>query len=284
MPGGITERLFRRRSGALRDRRRAKVIAIATQKGGVGKTTTAVNMAVALAKFQVRRTLLVDLDGQAHVARSLGMSAGDGVTSTLSGLLLGGGKDLMELVRPTGQSGLFVVPSDLDMNTAEALLTSRIGREFLLKESLKSACEQFEFIVLDCPPNLGNLTINALAAADFVLVPCDMSLLAVHGAEQILGLIETVRVRLQHGLRVLGVLPTKVDKRNSRLTNLVLGELHQRFGELVFQTFIPVNSAVARAQAEGKSIFQFSEKAAAARAYRALVEEISQRTEQAGQR
>ena len=175
-----------------------------------------------------------------------------------------------------------MTPSDKNLSTAEALLTSRIGREFLLRESLKDARQTFDLVILDCPPNLGNLTINALVAADQVLVPCDMSMLALHGVQEVLDLVDTVRVRLDHPVEVLGIVPTRVDRRNARLVELVLGELRGRFGELVLQSHIPVNSAVARAQAEGKSVFDFDERAKAARAYRDLALEVLERLQKNG--
>ena len=258
------------------------MLAIATQKGGVGKTTTAVNLAVALAKYQDKKVLLVDLDGQCHVARSLGSLSTDGSHRSLSDSLLAGGRDLMEIVRPTDIPRLYVTPSDKNLSTAEALLTSRIGREFLLREALKEPRRSFDLIILDCPPNLGNLTINALVAADYVLVPCDMSMLALHGVEEVLDLVATVKARLDHEVGVLGILPTRVDKRNAKLVELVLGELDSRYRELVFRTRIPVNSAVARAQAVGKSVFDFDERAKAAVAYRDLALEVLDRLEQNG--
>lgn len=260
---------------------RARVLAVAAQKGGVGKTTTAVNVAVAAARFQGLRTLLVDLDGQGHVetalAAHLAEPPGDG--PSLSDILLGRQRDLLEAVRPTRIPGLFVTPSDKGLAATEGILSGRIGKEFLLRGVLHRARERFDLLVLDCPPNLGNLTLNALAAADACLVPCDMSILALSGVSDLCAVLDTIRERLGHPIALLGIVPTRVDRRNARLTEAVLAELAGTYGPLVCRTHVPVSSALARAQMEGVSVHDFDPKSSGAVAYRVLADEVVQRFE-----
>ncbi len=258
-------------------RPRAHVLAVAAQKGGVGKTTTAVNLSVALARYANQRTLLVDLDGQGHVATALASVYQDGSPVSMSDVLLGHGRDVMEIVHPTRIDLLSVTPSDKGLASAEGVLAGRIGKEFLLRAALRKARERFDVIVLDCPPNLGNLTLNALMAADSCLVPCDMSVLAMAGVVDLLAVVDTLQDRLDHGVRVLGVLPTRVDRRNARVTQAVLQDLDDTYGDLVLATRIPVSSALARAQMEGVPVFDYDPAASGSVAYRALSEEVASR-------
>lgn len=258
---------------------RARVLAVAAQKGGVGKTTTAVNLAVAAARFQGLRTLLVDLDGQGHVETALSAHLGEpsGAGPSLSDILLGHQRDLLEVVRPTRIAGLFVTPSDKGLAATEGILAGRIGKEFLLRGALRRARERFDFVVLDCPPNLGNLTLNALAAADACLVPCDMSVLALSGVSDLCAVLDTIRDRLGHPITLLGIVATRVDRRNTRLTEAVLAELTGTYGDVVCRTHIPVSSALARAQMDGVSIHDYDARSAGAGAYRSLADEVAQR-------
>lgn len=254
---------------------RARVLAVAAQKGGVGKTTTAVNLAVALARFQNLRTLLIDLDGQGHVATSLAAVFQDGTGPSLSDILLGHGRDLTEIVHPTRIENLYLTPSDKGLAAAEGILSGRIGKEFLLRGTLKQARAGFDVIVLDCPPNLGNLTLNALAASDSCLVPCDMSALSLAGVIDLLAVVETIRDRLGHDLGVLGILPTRIDRRNSRVTRHVMDELAALYGPMLMDTRIPVNSALARAQMAGVPVFDLDASGTGANAYRDLADEVA---------
>jgi chromosome partitioning protein len=257
--------------------RKARVMAVAAQKGGVGKTTTAVNLSVALARYQGIRTLLIDLDGQGHVAAALSSVHLDGSPVSVSDVLLGHGRDLLDIVLPTRIPNLWLTPSDKGLAAAEGVLAGRIGKEFLLKTAIRKVRGEFDLIVLDCPPNLGNLTLNALTAADSCLIPCDMSVLSLSGVSDLLAVVETIQDRLAHDVRILGILPTRVDRRNARVTDHVLGELGRTYGNLVFRTSIPVNSAIARAQMEGVPVFDFDAAATGAMAYRALGSEVLER-------
>ncbi|MBM4395992.1 MAG: ParA family protein [Deltaproteobacteria bacterium] len=256
---------------------RARVLAVAAQKGGVGKTTTAVNLAVAFARYEGLRTLLLDLDGQGHVGAALASQFTDGDTTTLSDVLLGHGRDVDELVHPTRIAGLWLVPSDKGLAATEGILAGRIGKEFLLRGAIRRARERFDVVVIDCPPNLGNLTLNALTASDACLVPCDMSVLAMGGVADLLGVVETLRDRLDHDVRIAGIVPTRVDRRNARVTAAVMEGLDTAWGDLVCRTRIPVSSALARAQMDGVNVFDYDATSPGAVAYRELASEVATR-------
>ncbi len=259
---------------------RAKVLAVAARKGGVGKTTTATSLAVALARFHGLNVLLIDMDGQGHVGDSLSSIIPDSGGASLSDILLGSGRenrfgrDLMDIVLSTGQERLCVTPSDKGLAAAEGVLSARIGREFLLRNALRAASDRFDVIVLDCPPNVGNLTLNALTAASHVLIPCDMSVLSLAAVNDIAGVIDTINEQFRHDLKIVGILPTRVDRRNGRLTEEILKQLEHAWGSRVCRTMIPGNSSLARAQMQGRPIFDFEPRSAGAVAYRDLAGEV----------
>lgn len=256
--------------------RQARVIAVAARKGGVGKTTTAVNLACALAQNHDQHVLLIDLDAQGHVGAAL-RNVVDAPTVRLSEILLAERpRDLLDAVVPTRIERLHITASDKGLGEAEAQLVSRIGRETVLQAALHTAITRYDTILIDCPPMLGTLTHNALLAAESVLVPCDMSILALEGVADLLDAVAVVQTRLRHPIDVLGVLRTRYDGRNTALNAAVEGALTANFGDWVLGTVIPVNSALAKAQAAGESIFDFAPRARGAQAYRALAAELMQ--------
>ena len=257
--------------------RSAKVISVCAQKGGVGKTTTAVSLACALSMAQRHRVLLVDMDSQGPVGASLAGEIRAGAESSLSDVLLGKRRDLMEIVVPTEVEQLWVTPSDKNLNETEGLLATRIGKEFLLKGVMATARTRFDVIILDCPPNLGNLTLNALLASDHMLVPCDMSILSVEGVHDLLETIDTIRDRLAHELRILGLLRTRVDRRNTRVNSGIQEIMDSHYGELLLDTEIPTSTALAKAQMAGTPVFRFEPSSTGARAYVDLASELSRR-------
>ncbi len=261
----------------VRGSRSAHVVAVAAQKGGVGKTTTSVNFACALADAG-QRVLLVDIDPQGHVASSLRDSVRSGGVTLSEILLSNTPRDLLEAVVESALDNLHLTPPDKALNETDTLLSSRVGREYILQGALAGARTHYDTVVIDCPPNLGNLTLNALVAADSVLVPCDMSILAFEGVADLLSTVDTVNVRLRQRLDVLGILRTRVDGRTRTMNGAIEEALHENYGELVLDTAIPLNSALAKAQAAGLSIFQFQQRSRGAAAYRALAEEYLART------
>jgi chromosome partitioning protein len=262
-------------------RSRAQVIAVAAQKGGVGKTTTTVNLACALAQTQGQRVLIIDIDPQGHVASSLRESVRIAGTSLSDILLAHTPRDLMEAVRDSEIEGLSLTPPDKALNETDTRLSTRVGREYILQGALKTARTRFDTIIIDCPPNLGNLTLNALVAADQVLVPCDMSILAFEGVADLLGTVSVVNDRLRHPLSVLGILRTRVDGRTQQINEAIGGALDENYRHLILDTAIPVNSALAQAQAAGRSIFQYAPTSRGAQAYKALAGEVVTRLQAA---
>lgn len=270
-------RLIGGERGLSRGAREARVIAVCAQKGGVGKTTTAVNLAAGLAMLSGQRVLLVDMDGQGHCASALHAELRGVASESLSGILLGRRRDIQEIALPTAIEGLWVCPSDKDLGAAEGVMAGKIGKEMLLRSAMKVARTHYDYIVIDCPPNLGNLTVNALLAADWLIVPCDMSMLSVEGVDDIFETVETVSDALGHHLSVLGVLRTRYDARNQKVNEAVEASL-SRYARWVLPTVIPVNTTLAQAQLEGHPVFGFDARCRGAQAYAELVHEVLVRT------
>lgn len=255
--------------------KKARVIAICSQKGGVGKTTTAVNLGSALAHFHQQKVLVIDLDPQGHVEKSLGSILPDGNDYTPVGQVLASKKgDILDSVVKTQLEDLHITPGDRSLYETEGLLAQKIGREYLLANSLKVARTLYDFILVDCPPNLGILTINALCAADQVLVPCEMSVLAFEGVSDLLDTLETVNERLNKTLKILGVLLTRVDGRNVTMNQLVEENLKNYFNGNIFKTRVTINTDLNKSQLEGKPIFSFAPSSTGAINYAALADEV----------
>jgi chromosome partitioning protein len=236
------------------------VYAVANQKGGVGKTTTAVNLAACLARAG-ERTLVVDLDPQANATSGLGERANGASTyDLLDGIPLG------RLVKSTRFANLDLVPSRPELAGAQVELARRGDGERLLAESLDGAGTQYGFVFLDCPPSLGPLTVNALAAADRVLVPVQAEYYALEGLAHLLETVDRIRARLNPRLAVGGILMTMVDGR-TRLAVDVVDEVRKHFGPLVFDTAIPRSVRLAEAPSHGLPVVEFADGSAGAEAY-----------------
>lgn len=254
---------------------KAKIIAVCSLKGGVGKTTTSVNLGAALTKFHNKKVLVTDLDPQGHVEKSLGAMVTEGVDYTpLSQVLIAKKGELLDAVVTTKDEGLHITPGDKTLYETEGTLNSKLGREFILTNSLNLARTLYDFIIIDCPPNLGNLTINALAASDYVLVPCEMSVLAFEGVADLLATLETVTDRINPKLKVLGVLFTRVDGRNVTMNELVEDSMSKHFKGRIFRSKIGVNTDLNKAQLDGVPVFDFAPSSTGAANYRDLAGEV----------
>jgi len=265
-----------------RGRRQATVIAVSSQKGGVGKTTTAVCLGAALARFHGSHVLVLDMDAQGHVEKSLSHHVVSRRGKTSDVLLSNDKADMLDAVVDTSFERLHISGSDRALNQAESLMSTKIGKEFLLKDALEYTRTHYDFIIIDCPPNLGNLTLNALVASDYVLVPCDASPLAIQGVNDIVETIVTINERLNRELDLLGVVLTRVDSRNTSINECALEALRERFGSLVLTSDIGVNTSLAKAQFDGVSIFDFDVRSRAARHYRRLAAEVMEQLTASG--
>jgi chromosome partitioning protein len=248
-----------------------RVYAVANQKGGVGKTTTAVNLAACLAEAG-ERALVVDLDPQANATSGLGEQA----NGTSSYDLLDGAP-LDELARPTRFANLWLVPAKPDLAGAAVELARREDGERFLAESLAHAGDGYTFVFLDCPPSLGPLTVNALAAADRVLVPVQAEYYALEGLSQLLRSVDIIKARLNPRLGIAGVLLTMVDAR-TRLSADVDAELRRHLGDLVFRTTVPRSVRLAEAPSHGLPAIAYDRTSAGAEAYWKVAMELVDRS------
>lgn len=247
-----------------------RVIAIANQKGGVGKTTTSINLAASLAVAE-KKVLLIDLDPQGNATSGIGISR-QGLSGSVYDLLIGR-KGLSELVVPLQIPWLSVVPAHIDLVGAEIELVGMDGREQVLKDRLKGSVEHYDFILIDCPPSLGLLTLNALTAADALLIPMQCEYYAMEGLAQLMNTFELIRRSLNPSLQVEGVLLTMFDGRNN-LNNQVQAEIRSHFGDRVFQSTIPRNITLAEAPSHGKPAVFYDAVSKGAQAYLALAKEV----------
>ena len=255
-----------------------KVIAIANQKGGVGKTTTSVNLSACLA-FLGKKTLIIDIDPQGNSTSGLGINKGE-VNECIYNVLVED-RNLRDVILPTALDGLYIVPSTIQLAGAEIELVPTISREVRLKRAIEKVKDDFEYIIIDCPPSLGLLTLNSLTAADSVLIPVQCEYYALEGLSQLLNTVRLVQKHLNNHLEIEGVLLTMLDAR----TNLgiqVIEEVKKYFREKVFATIIPRNVRLGEAPSHGQSIITYDPKSRGAEVYTELAKEVIKNGEKVG--
>jgi chromosome partitioning protein len=250
-----------------------KVISIANQKGGVGKTTTAINLAASLAAVE-HPTLVIDIDPQSNTTSGLGIDSKT-VSNSVYELMIGS-SDIDETIRNTELDFLDLVPAHINLVGAEIEMIDREERERILKKAINSVRDKYDFIVIDCPPSLGLLTINALTASDAIMIPVQCEYFALEGLGQLLNTIKIVRQHLNPELDIEGVLLTMYDTR-TRLSNQVADEVKRYFDDRVFKTVIARNVRLAEAPSFGKPALLYDSTSIGAKNYLALAREIIRR-------
>ncbi len=253
--------------------RKSWIVALANQKGGVGKSTTSINLAAALA-FQGERILLIDLDPQGNATSGLGIDR-SGVDQSVYDVLLQDAP-IEDVIEPTSVRDLHVLPATIDLAGAEIELVSVFSREQRLKSALKAVEGEYDFVLVDCPPSLGLLTINALAAADEVLIPIQCEYYALEGLSQLLRNVELVHANLNPELEVGGVILTMYDAR-TKLSADVAGQVRDYFGDRTYRTVIPRSVRLSEAPSYGEPIEAFDPMSRGAIAYRELGREFRRR-------
>ncbi|MCL8207409.1 MAG: AAA family ATPase [Actinomycetia bacterium] len=247
-----------------------RVLAVANQKGGVGKTTTVINLSAYLADAG-KRVLAVDIDPQGNTTTGLGIDKGACEASVYDLLL--GQAPVMDAVVPTDVPGLHVIPATLDLAGAEIELVSAERRELRLADALAPIRERYDFVFVDCPPSLGLLTVNALAAANGVMIPIQCEFFALEGLSQLLETVDLVRRRLNAGLVLEGIVLTMFDARTN-LSQQVAREVQEHFGAKVFRAVVPRSVRLSEAPSHGLSIMQYDPKSRGALVYQDLAREV----------
>ncbi len=255
----------------------SRIIAIANQKGGVGKTTTSVNLATALAACG-RRVLLVDFDPQGNASTGLGIDLLDRTANSYR--LVTGEVSVRDAIQHSSVPSLDVIAAVVDLSAAEVELTTVDRREFRLADALAGVAGEYDYIMIDCPPSLGLLTVNAFCAANTVLVPLQCEFYALEGLSQLVRTIETVRVGLNQHLVIQGIVLTMYDSRN-KLSEQVETDVRAHLGSLVYHTVIPRNVRVSEAPSFGKPVLMYDLSCAGSQAYVALAAELLNREKEA---
>ena len=247
-----------------------KIIAVVNQKGGVGKTTTAINLSACLAA-EGKKVLAVDADQQGNTTSGLGLDK-NGMPQTIYDVFLGE-KTINEVKQPTCVDGLEVIPANINLTGAEIELIGNERREYILREALAEIKDEYDFIIIDCPPSLNMITVNALVAADTVLVPIQCEYFALEGLEQLLHTVNLVKKRLNPELEIEGIVFTMYDARTN-LSLQVVEEVKRALGKNVYRTIIPRNVRLAEAPSYGQPVTIYDTRSSGAQAYRSLAKEV----------
>ena len=250
-----------------------RIFAITNQKGGVGKTTTSINLAASLAATR-RRVLLVDMDPQGNATMGSGLDKYELEASSCEVLL--GDKTAAESIQQLEHTGYDILPANSELTVAEVELMNMFGREFKLKKALESVSDHYDYILIDCPPSLNMLTVNALCAARGVLIPMQCEYYALEGLSALMQTIESIREAVNPDLEIEGLLRTMYDPRNN-LANDVSNQLKEHFGSKVYNTIIPRNIRLAEAPSHGMAVIHYDKTSKGALAYLALAGEILRR-------
>lgn len=250
-----------------------RIITIANQKGGVGKTTTAINLATALAAIG-EQVLIVDIDPQGNASTGLGINRRDRERSSYDVLV--GDATIMQAVTETAVPGLYIVPSTMDLLGVEMEIAAAPDRVLRLRNALRGGATGFTYVLIDCPPSLNLLTLNSMAAADSVLVPLQCEFFALEGLSQLLSTVEQVRGSINPALIIQGIVMTMYDGRNN-LANQVVADVRANMGDVVYQTVIPRNVRVSEAPSYGKPAILYDLKSSGSQAYLQLASEVIRR-------
>ena len=249
-----------------------KIICISNQKGGVGKTTTTINLSAALASMG-KKVLVIDMDPQGNASSGVGLGPDDKKKKNIYYSLVGQ-KSIAEMTCNTKEFGLNIVPASPDLVGAELELVGAMGREFKLQKALESVLPSYDYIFIDCPPSLGLLTVNSLTAAHSFLVPLQCEYYALEGLSQLLNTVGLIKKHLNPALELEGIVLTMFDKRNN-LSHQVVSEIQSHFKDKVFSVIIPRNIKLSEAPSHGQSVHSYDERSIGAQKYRALAEELS---------
>ena len=250
----------------------SRIISIANQKGGVGKTTTAINLATAIAACD-KSVLLIDLDPQGNASTGFGIDNIERNTHIYH--LLNDQISIKDAIKSSIVPKLFVIPADTDLAAAEVELRNRKDREFILDTLLRSITDSYDFIIIDCPPSLGLLTVNAFSASHSVLVPLQCEFYALEGLAQLLRSIELVKKNLNPSLTIQGIVLTMFDSRNN-LSEMVVNDVRKHFGKQVYKTIIPRNVRISEAPSFGQPVLMYDINCSGSKAYTSLAAELLQ--------
>ena len=249
-----------------------KIVSIANQKGGVGKTTTSINLSTILAK-KGKKVLMIDADPQGNASSGVGVDKE--VEESVYDILIGD-TEIKDVVIKTNIKNLYVCPSNINLAGAEVELVSVMSREYRLKEKLDEVKDEYDYIIIDCPPSLGLITLNAFTASDSVLIPVQCEYYALEGLGQLINTINLVKKHLNKNIDIEGALLTMYDARTN-LSNQVVKEVKKYFNDKVYKNVIPRNVKLSEAPSRGVSIFEYDPKSTGAKAYAGLTEEVLKR-------